>query len=149
MMVSAGRRALARFLDGAEHELLEEDFQHGDLGYAITVHKAQGSQFKRVMVPVTPSRLLDRTLILHGLDTGIEQVVFIGTGTRWSGRSWRRLIRTIARLASQCEHPGRSIREPRLHLMDRLHRQPRLVGEDPQQRSCRPGWTTPVLFPVL
>jgi len=49
-----------------------------DLAYAITVHKAQGSQFKRVIVPVTRSRLLDRTLIYTALTRGIEQVVFIG-----------------------------------------------------------------------
>ena len=78
VMVSAGRRALACTLDGAEHELLEEDFQHVDLAYAITVHKAQGSQFKRVIVPVTRSRLLDRALIYTALTRGIEQVVFIG-----------------------------------------------------------------------
>ena len=77
-MSSAGVRAMACSLDGAEHELLEEDFQHVDLAYAITVHKAQGSQFKRVIVPVTRSRLLDRTLIYTALTRGIEQVVFIG-----------------------------------------------------------------------
>jgi exodeoxyribonuclease V alpha subunit len=49
-----------------------------DLAYAITVHKAQGSQFNRVIVPVTRSRLLDRTLIYTALTRGIEQVVFIG-----------------------------------------------------------------------
>ena len=49
-----------------------------DLAYAITVHKAQGSQFKRVIVPVIRSRLLDRTLIYTALTRGMEQVVFIG-----------------------------------------------------------------------
>jgi exodeoxyribonuclease V alpha subunit len=77
VMVSAGR-ALACSLDGTEHVLVEEDFQHVDLPYAITVHKAQGSQFKRVIVPVTRSRLLDRALIYTALTRGIEQVVFIG-----------------------------------------------------------------------
>jgi exodeoxyribonuclease V alpha subunit len=75
---SAGKRSLVCSLDGVEHELLEEDFQHVDLAYAITIHKAQGSQFKRVIVPVTRSRLLDRTLIYTALTRGIEQVVFIG-----------------------------------------------------------------------
>ena len=41
-------------------------------------HKAQGSQFKRVIFPVTRSRLLDRALIYTALTRGIEQVVFIG-----------------------------------------------------------------------
>ncbi|MCM2250619.1 MAG: ATP-dependent RecD-like DNA helicase [Geothrix sp.] len=49
-----------------------------DLGYAISVHKAQGSQFKRVVVPVFPSRILDRTLIYTALTRATEQVVFIG-----------------------------------------------------------------------
>jgi exodeoxyribonuclease V alpha subunit len=78
VMNSTGRPSLVCSLDGAEHELPEEDFQHVDLAYAITVHKAQGSQFKRVIVPVTRSRLLDRTLIYTALTRGIEQVVFIG-----------------------------------------------------------------------
>jgi len=78
VMSSTGRRSLVCSLDGVEHELPEEDFQHVDLAYAITVHKAQGSQFKRVIVPVTRSRLLDRTLIYTALTRGIEQVVFIG-----------------------------------------------------------------------
>ena len=82
---TAGKRAMACSLDGVEHELLEQDFQHVDLAYAITVHKAQGSQFKRVIVPVTRSRLLDRTLIYTALTRGIEQVVFIGDRNAFEG----------------------------------------------------------------
>jgi exodeoxyribonuclease V alpha subunit len=82
---TAGKCAMACSLDGMEHELLEEDFQHVDLAYAITVHKAQGSQFKRVIVPVTRSRLLDRTLIYTALTRGIEQVVFIGDRNAFEG----------------------------------------------------------------
>jgi exodeoxyribonuclease V alpha subunit len=85
VMSTAGKRAMACSLDGVEHELLEEDFQHVDLAYAITVHKAQGSQFKRVIVPVTRSRLLDRTLIYTALTRGIEQVVFIGDRNAFEG----------------------------------------------------------------
>jgi exodeoxyribonuclease V alpha subunit len=56
----------------------EEDFHRLGLAYAITVHKAQGSQFKRVIMPAVTSRLLDRTLIYTALTRGMEQVVFIG-----------------------------------------------------------------------
>ena len=75
---SNGRRALLCCLDGTQHNIPEEDFQRIDLAYAITVHKAQGSQFKRVIVPIVKTRLLDRTLIYTALTRGMEQVVFIG-----------------------------------------------------------------------
>ena len=78
ILSSNGRCTLLCSLDGARHEILEEDFHRIDLAYAITVHKAQGSQFKRVIVPIVKSRLLDRTLIYTALTRGMEQVVFIG-----------------------------------------------------------------------
>jgi exodeoxyribonuclease V alpha subunit len=49
-----------------------------ELAYAISVHKAQGSQFKRVVVVVSKSRLLDHSLIYTALTRGVEQVVFLG-----------------------------------------------------------------------
>lgn len=48
------------------------------LAYAISVHKAQGSQFRRVVIPVFPSRLLDRTLVYTALTRAQEQVVLVG-----------------------------------------------------------------------
>jgi exodeoxyribonuclease V alpha subunit len=78
ILPSNGKPVLLCSLDGARHKILEEDFHRVNLAYAITVHKAQGSQFKRVIVPVVRSRLLDRTLIYTALTRGVEQVVFIG-----------------------------------------------------------------------
>ena len=49
-----------------------------ELAYAITCHKSQGSQFPRVLVPVTPSRLLDRSLLLTAISRAQQQVVLIG-----------------------------------------------------------------------
>jgi hypothetical protein len=49
-----------------------------DLAYAISVHKAQGSQFRRVVIPVFPNRLLDRTLVYTALTRAQEQVVLVG-----------------------------------------------------------------------
>ena len=46
--------------------------------YSITVHKSQGSQFKRVIVPIRESRLLDQTLIYTAVTRGIDQVVLVG-----------------------------------------------------------------------
>jgi exodeoxyribonuclease V alpha subunit len=64
--------------DGIEHRVPAEDFNNIELAYAITVHKAQGSQFERVVIPITKTRLLDRTLIYTALTRGVKQVVFIG-----------------------------------------------------------------------
>lgn len=64
--------------DGVTHLLQESDLDKISLAYGITVHKAQGSQFRRVAVPINSSRLLDRTLIYTALTRGIEQVVFVG-----------------------------------------------------------------------
>jgi len=49
-----------------------------ELGYAVTVHKAQGSRWKRVIVPVTGSRLLDRTLLYTALTRAQSQVLLVG-----------------------------------------------------------------------
>jgi exodeoxyribonuclease V alpha subunit len=65
--------------EGGEHffssaELLD----NVALAYAISVHKSQGSQFRRVIVVITPSRILDHALVYTALTRGVEQVVFVG-----------------------------------------------------------------------
>ncbi|WP_348633883.1 MULTISPECIES: ATP-binding domain-containing protein [Rhizobium] len=47
-------------------------------GWAISVHKAQGSAFKRVIIPVVGSKLLDRTMLYTAITRGIETVVLVG-----------------------------------------------------------------------
>lgn len=67
-----------------EGVLSEVDFGIADLdkltlAYAITTHKAQGSQFRRVIIPIVSSpKLLDNALIYTALTRGIEQVLFLG-----------------------------------------------------------------------
>ncbi|MCO8146894.1 ATP-dependent RecD-like DNA helicase [Rhodovulum tesquicola] len=46
--------------------------------YAVTVHKAQGSQFVRILVPVVPCRLGDRSLHYTALTRATQQAVIIG-----------------------------------------------------------------------
>lgn len=48
-----------------------------ELSYVISVHKAQGSQFKRVAIAVSKSRLFDHALLYTALTRGVEQVVFV------------------------------------------------------------------------
>lgn len=64
--------------DGVRRPLVEEMLDDIELGYAITVHKAQGSQWPRVIVPLTSHRLLDRTLIYTAVTRAQRQVLLVG-----------------------------------------------------------------------
>lgn len=64
--------------DGRRHELQDGDERDMEHAYGITVHKAQGSQFERVVIPVFPSRLLDRTLLYTAITRAERQVVLLG-----------------------------------------------------------------------
>jgi exodeoxyribonuclease V alpha subunit len=46
--------------------------------WAMTIHKSQGSQFNRVIVPIRESRLLDQTLIYTAITRAVDQVVLVG-----------------------------------------------------------------------
>jgi exodeoxyribonuclease V alpha subunit len=78
LRADADRNAATVELDGQLVELGPADWKHIDLAYAITVHKAQGSQFDRVVIPVTYNRLLDRTLLYTAVTRAVRQVVLIG-----------------------------------------------------------------------
>jgi len=65
--------------EGEEHLIPQADLEARlELAYAISVHKAQGSQFKRVVVVISESRILDHALVYTALTRGVRQVVFIG-----------------------------------------------------------------------
>lgn len=64
--------------DGERRHIVEEMLDDLELGYAITVHKAQGSQWSRVIVVVTGDRLLDRTLIYTAVTRAQRQVILVG-----------------------------------------------------------------------
>lgn len=59
-------RLKARHLDDLKHS------------YAITIHKSQGSQFNRVVIPVRESKLLDQSLIYTAITRSVDQVVLVG-----------------------------------------------------------------------
>ena len=49
------------------------------LGYALTVHKSQGSQWKRVVTCLpTPSRMIDRSLVYTAVTRAQEEVILLG-----------------------------------------------------------------------
>ncbi len=65
--------------EGEEHLIPQADLEARlELAYAISVHKAQGSQFNRVVVVISESRILDHALVYTALTRGVRQVVFIG-----------------------------------------------------------------------
>lgn len=64
--------------DGIRRALTEDMLDDIELGYAVTVHKAQGSQWKRVIIPVTDSKLLDRTLLYTAITRAQTQVILVG-----------------------------------------------------------------------
>ena len=64
--------------DGVRRELTVDMLGDVELGYAVTVHKAQGSQWPRVIVPLTASRLLDRTLLYTAITRAQHQVILVG-----------------------------------------------------------------------
>lgn len=64
--------------DGVVRPIVEAMLDDIELGYAITIHKAQGSQWQRVIVPLTGRRLLDRTLIYTAVTRAQSQVILIG-----------------------------------------------------------------------
>ena len=66
-------------IDGAKHELQQRDGQFLQLAWAISVHKAQGSQWSRVIIPVYQSMIVDRSLIYTALTRAQEQVIFMGS----------------------------------------------------------------------
>ncbi len=58
--------------------LKRSDWDNVQLAYALTVHKAQGSQFDRVVIPIVDSILTDQSLIYTALTRSVDQAVFIG-----------------------------------------------------------------------
>ena len=77
-IVEAHRDHAKAIIDGQEHRLSLADSGLIELAYAISVHKAQGSQWPLVIVPVYRSRILDRTLIYTAATRASEQVVLVG-----------------------------------------------------------------------
>ena len=64
--------------DGERRPVTEDMLDALELGYAVTVHKAQGSQFERVLIPVYAARNLDRTMLYTAMTRAKTQVILVG-----------------------------------------------------------------------
>ena len=79
VVVSAADGVVAAQFDGVRHEFGGPALDDLTLAYAITVHKSQGSQFRRVVAPIVPTRLLDRSLVYTTITRAIESAVLVGS----------------------------------------------------------------------
>lgn len=70
--------AWVRWDDGERRPVTEEVLDALEPGYAVTVHKAQGSQFPRVIVALYAARNLDRTMLYTAITRATTQVLLIG-----------------------------------------------------------------------
>ncbi len=66
------------FDDGSEHRLRRSDLAKLERGWAISIHKAQGSAFRHVIVPIVPSALLDRALVYTAITRATQSVILVG-----------------------------------------------------------------------
>lgn len=74
MRISLGRAVY----EGVKHYVLDTDVDVIEQAYAITVHKSQGSQFQRVIVPIRKSKVLDRTFVYTAVTRAQRQVIMVG-----------------------------------------------------------------------
>lgn len=85
---------------------------HLELAYALTVHKAQGSQWRRVIVCLKGSAALDRSLIYTAITRASKQVVIIGSRSylevaiKAPKAADRRSVAIARWLATYCSHPS-------------------------------------------
>ncbi len=66
-------------LEGKVHEFMDKELTDRiDLAYAISTHRAQGSQWGTIIIPLSHSRLFDRALLYTALTRAERRVVLIG-----------------------------------------------------------------------
>lgn len=64
--------------DGVNRPLTLDQMSDIELGYAITVHKAQGSQWHTVIIVLSKNRILDRTLVYTAVTRARSKVILLG-----------------------------------------------------------------------
>ncbi|WP_370035628.1 AAA family ATPase [Sinorhizobium fredii] len=82
--------------DGARHRIASDEIQKLSLAYCISVHKAQGSQFRNVVMPVLPTANMDRAMIYTAVTRAIDRVVLVGSEAGF-GRGVRPHPRSLGR----------------------------------------------------
>ncbi len=69
----------AATLEGVQrYYILDSDVDSLELAYSVTIEKAQGSQFRRVIISARQSRILDRTFVYTAAKRAQVQVILVG-----------------------------------------------------------------------
>ncbi|WP_407112441.1 AAA family ATPase [Bradyrhizobium sp. LMG 9283] len=76
--IDRSERQLVAVFDDEEHVFAAEDLVDLSLGYALTCHRAQGSEADNVIVALPPSRLLDPSWLYTAITRARQQVIIIG-----------------------------------------------------------------------
>lgn len=71
--------AVVAVFDGKSHRIGPGEIQKLSLAYCISVHKAQGSQFRNVVMPVLPTANMDRAMIYTAVTRAIDRVILVGS----------------------------------------------------------------------
>jgi hypothetical protein len=71
-------QCLTAVFDGDEHVFPAEDLVDLSLGYALTCHRAPGSEADYVIVALPPSRLLDPSWLYTAVTRARQQVIIVG-----------------------------------------------------------------------
>lgn len=69
---------IAAHMDGQTYELTPDDAKHLELAYALSVHRAQGSQWHTILLPVYPSKNMNRSLLYTALTRATHSIILIG-----------------------------------------------------------------------
>ena len=80
-IVPFNKSMTVRFEDGRYVEYSFDDLDELELAYSITVHKAQGSEYPIVVMPVLMNHyvMLQRNLIYTGITRAKKILVLVGT----------------------------------------------------------------------
>lgn len=77
-VLDAGETNARVCLDDRRIDLTCDDRQHIRLAYAISVHKAQGSQWPVIIVPAFRSKVMDRSMVYTALTRAQGRAIFLG-----------------------------------------------------------------------
>lgn len=80
---SSERLGTVRLDDSGESiDLKKTQLDTIELGYAITLHKAQGSQFPRVIIALSDSRMIERSWLYTAITRSEAEVHIVGSHTK-------------------------------------------------------------------